>query len=151
MRIVIGADHVGYDLKSAVGDLLARLGHETVDFSPPVLDFDDDYPQVASRLARAVARGEFDRGILICGTGIGVCIAANKVDGVRAALCGDTYSAHSSREHNDANVLCLGARVLGVGLARDIVRTFLAAAFSSEDRHRRRVAMIGQVEAKGEC
>ena len=151
MRIAIGADHVGYELKAAVGSLLTQLGHEWVDFSPPVLDLEDDYPVVASRLARAVAGGEFDRGVLICGTGIGVCMTANKVSGVRAALCGDTFSAHSSREHNNANVLCLGARVIGVGLALDIARAFLAADFSTEERHHRRVRKMGLVETAGEC
>lgn len=151
MRIAIGADHVGYELKAAVCKLLTELGHEWTDFSPPVLDPEDDYPVVASRVARAVAEGQADRGVLICGTGIGVCMTANKIDGVRAALCGDTFSAHSSREHNDANVLCLGARVVGVGLALDIVRTFLASEFSTEDRHRRRVGKISMVEATGEC
>ncbi len=151
MRIAVGADHVGYDLKDAVGGFLTRLGHEWTDFSPRVLDPEDDYPVVGSQVARAVAQGEFDRGILICGTGIGMCMTANKVDGVRAALCGDTFSAHSSREHNNANVLCLGARVLGVGLALDIVRDWLAAEFSTEERHHRRVTKMALVESAGSC
>ncbi|MHB1131230.1 MAG: ribose 5-phosphate isomerase B [Chloroflexota bacterium] len=151
MRIAIGADHVGYDLKAELSSLLTKLGHEWVDFSPPVLDPDDDYPVVSSQVARAVAAGEVDRGIIICGTGIGVSITANKIDGVRAALCGDTFSAHSSREHNDANVLCLGARVVGVGLAMEIAQTWLAAEFSTDQRHHRRVDKIGLVESVGGC
>ena len=151
MKVAIGADHVGYDLKAEVSTLLTKLGHECLDFSPPVLDPEDDYPVVSAQVAKAVAQGEVERGIIICGTGIGVSITANKVDGVRAALCGDTFSAHSSREHNNANVLCLGARVLGVGLALDIVQTWLGAEFSTEERHHRRVSKIGLVETTGGC
>jgi len=146
MRIAIGADHAGYDLKREVGALLTRLGHEWTDFGPATLDPEDDYPDVAQQVARAVAGGEVDRGILICGTGIGMCITANKVRGVRAALCGDTFSARSSREHNNANVLCLGARVLGQGLADDIVRAWLETAYSGAVRHQRRVDKIAALE-----
>lgn len=139
MRIAIGADHAGYDLKREIAGVLAKMGHEWEDLSPSDVDPEDDYPDVATAVARAVARGECERGILICGTGIGVSITANKVAGVRAALCGDTFSAHSSREHNNANVLCLGARVVGPGLAIDIVTIWLAAEFSTAARHQRRV------------
>ncbi len=151
MRIAIGADHAGYALKREIGEALAKMGHEWRDFSPATLDPEDDYPDVALAVARAVARGECERGILICGTGIGVCITANKVPGVRAALCGDTFSARSSREHNDANVLCLGARVVGVGLALDIVQAFLASEFSSAPRHQRRVRKMMAVEGETTC
>ncbi|MHB1004573.1 MAG: ribose 5-phosphate isomerase B [Chloroflexota bacterium] len=147
MRIAVGADHAGYDLKRELRAVLDGLGHEWQDFSPETLDPEDDYPDVATRVARAVAGGTYDRGILICGTGVGVSIAANKVAGVRAALCGDTFSAHSAREHNDANVLCLGARVTGAGLGGDIVRAFLAAEFSQGARHRRRIDKMMALDA----
>lgn len=146
MRFAIGADHAGYDLKREIAEELAKKGHECKDFSPAELDPEDDYPDVASAVARAVASGAYERGVLICGTGIGVSIAANKVAGVRAALCGDTFSARSSREHNDANVLCLGARVVGTGLAIDILRTWLSAEFATAARHRRRVDKMTALE-----
>ena len=151
MRIAVGADHAGYELKREVGALLTKLGHEWADFSAAALDPEDDYPDVALEVARAVARGQYDRGILICGTGIGVCITANKVAGIRAALCGDTFSARSSREHNDANVLCLGARVVGPGLAADIVSAFLAADFATAARHRRRVDKMSALDEGRSC
>lgn len=147
MRIAIGADHAGYELKREVRQVLDGLGHEWQDFSPETVDPDDDYPDVASQVARAVADQAFDLGIIICGTGIGVSITANKVAGVRAALCGDTFSAHSAREHNDANVLCMGARVVGAGLAGDIVRTFLGAEFSRGARHQRRIDKMMALDA----
>ncbi|MDA8219215.1 MAG: ribose 5-phosphate isomerase B, partial [Dehalococcoidales bacterium] len=146
MRVAIGADHVGYDLKKVVGELLTSQGHEFTDFSPLECNPDDDYPDVAAEVARSVANGSFDRGILICGTGIGVSITANKVPGVRAALCGDTFSAHSSREHNDSNVLCLGAWVVGQGLAKEIVAAWLGAEFSTAERHRRRVNKMNALD-----
>lgn len=147
MRVALGADHAAYELKAEVAAQLAKLGHEVRDFSLAELDPEDDYPDVATAVARAVAAGEYDRGILICGTGVGMSITANKVAGIRAALCGDTFSAHSSREHNDANVLCLGARVVGPGLALDIVRVWLAAEFSAAARHRRRVEKVMALDA----
>ncbi|MGO0123401.1 ribose 5-phosphate isomerase B [Desulfothermobacter acidiphilus] len=140
MKIAIGSDHGGWQLKQVVRRFLEEEGLEYRDFgthSPESCD----YPDIAFAVAEAVARGDFDRGILICGTGIGMTIAANKVPGVRAALCHDTYSARMSREHNDANVLGLGERVIGPGLALEIVRTWLAASFAGE-RHRRRVDKI---------
>ncbi len=141
MRIAIASDHGGFRLKSDIARLLQELSHGCHDFGPP--DFHDvDYPDYAVKVARAVADGEFDRGILICGTGQGMAMSANKVKGVRAALCHDTFSARLSREHNDANVLCLGERVIGSGLAADIVKTWLKAESSDEERHRRRVGKI---------
>ncbi|MGB3903828.1 MAG: ribose 5-phosphate isomerase B, partial [Anaerolineae bacterium] len=126
MRIAIASDHGGFRLKSDIARLLQELSHSYHDFGPP--DFHDvDYPDYAVRVAQAVADGEFDRGILICGTGQGMAMSANKVKGIRAALCHDTFSARMSREHNDANVLCLGERVIGSGLAADIVKTWLKA------------------------
>ncbi len=141
MKIAIGSDHAGFNLKREIVALLDQMSVEVEDFGTHDTAA-VDYPDVARPVARAVARGDFDRGILICGTGIGVSIAANKVKGVRAALCHDTFSAHSSREHNDSNVLCMGERVVGVGVALDVVRAWLGARFSGEPRHVRRVAKI---------
>jgi len=141
MHIAIAADHDGFDLKSEITTILEELGHAFHDFGP--YDRDDvDYPDYAEKVARAVAAGEFERGILICGTGQGMAMTANKVKGIRAALSHDTFSARMSREHNDANVLCFGQRVIGPGLAADIVKTWLETGFSEQERHRRRVGKI---------
>lgn len=141
MKIAIGADHGGYYYKSVIVEKLTADGHEVQDFGTHS-ENSCDYPEIAKPLAKAVAAGEFDRGILICGTGIGMSIAANKVPGARAALCSDTFSAHATREHNNSNILCLGERVIGIGLALDIVEVWLAANFSGDARHQRRIDMI---------
>lgn len=147
MKIAIGCDHAAYDLKREMTVLMRELGHEIVDFgahsAEPV-----DYPDIALAVARAVARGEVDRGVMACGTGIGTCIVANKVPGVRAALCHDTFSARATREHNDSNVLCLGARVIGPSLAAEVLRTWLAGAFDRGGRHERRVRRISEIETE---
>lgn len=146
MRIALGSDHGGYYLKEEIKKFLEEQGFEYHDFgsfSPEAVD----YPDFAQQVAEAVARGEYERGILCCGTGIGVAIAANKVPGIRAALCHDTFSARASREHNDANILTLGGRVIGPGLAREIVITWLKAEFTG-GRHARRVAKITALEGK---
>lgn len=146
MRIALGSDHGGYHLKQIIKEYLEGQGLAYKDFGT----FDAtsvDYPDYAYRVAAAVAAGEYERGILCCGTGIGVCIAANKVAGIRAALCHDTFSARAAREHNDANILTLGERVIGPGLAVDIVATWLAAEFSG-GRHTRRVEKIKAIESK---
>ena len=148
MRIAIGADHVGYDLKAAVGKFLTQLDHEWVDFSPATLDPEDDYPVVASQLARAVAKGEFDRGVLICGTGIGMSIAANKVEGIRAALIGDEKTAALSRQHNDANIFCAGARITPVVKIAESLKVWLETPFEG-GRHLNRVAKITAIEKNG--
>jgi len=146
MHIAIGSDHAGFSLKQEIIDLLEELGHSYQDFG--VYDqAPSDYPDVGKEVAQAVARGDFDRGILICGSGIGMDITANKVHGIRAALCHDTFTAHSSREHNDANILCMGGRVVGRGLARDIVAVWLASEFTGAERHRRRIDKISALEA----
>ena len=145
MRIAIGSDHAGFRLKGEIIKLLRELGHDCRDFGTQSEEH-CDYPDYAQAVAEAVARGECERGILICATGIGMSMAANKVKGIRAALCHDVFSARRSREHNDANVLCLGAEVLGVGLALEIVRAWLAAEFSGGERHRRRVEKIEAME-----
>lgn len=145
MRIAVASDHGGFNLKTEIARLLEELGHDCQDFGP----YDQrsvDYPDYAAKVAQAVAGGRFERGILVCGTGQGMTMTANKVKGVRAALCHDVYSARMSREHNDANVLCLGQRVIGSGLAGDIVRTWLEAGFSDQDRHHRRVGKMMAVD-----
>jgi ribose 5-phosphate isomerase B len=146
MRIAIGADHAGFPLNERVIEELKRAGHELVDFGTHDGSIPDDYPDYAKQVGEAVQGGAVEIGILICGSGVGAAVAANKLRGVRVALCGDTYSAHQSREHDDCNVLCIGARVTGVELALDIVRAFVAARFTGEERHRRRLAKIEAME-----
>jgi ribose 5-phosphate isomerase B len=146
MRIAIGADHGGYPLNERVIRELNASGHEIIDFGTHVGSRPDDYPDYALKVGNAVQRGEAEVGILICGSGVGASVAANKLLGIRAALCGDTYSAHQCREHDDCNVLCLGARVVGEELALEIVRAFVAARFSGEERHRRRLEKIAAIE-----
>jgi ribose 5-phosphate isomerase B len=146
MRIAIGADHGGYPLNERVIQELNKDGHEIVDFGTHVGSRPDDYPDYALKVGQTIQRGEAEIGILICGSGVGAAVAANKLQGIRAALCGDTYSAHQSREHDDCNVLCLGARVTGVELALEIVGAFVAARFTGEERHRRRLEKIKAIE-----
>jgi len=146
MRIAVGADHGGYPLNERVIEELERGGHALTDFGTHDGSIPDDYPDYAKQVGEAVQNGSAGIGILICGSGVGAAVAANKLMGIRAALCGDTYSAHQSREHDDCNVLCLGARVVGVELALDIVRAFVAAKFSGEERHRRRLEKVHQLE-----
>ena len=139
--IAIGSDHGGYALKKALMAHLDKRGLEYKDFGT-YSEASCDYPVYAKAVAQAVADGECERGILICGTGIGVSITANKVPGIRAALCGDCFSAEVTREHNDANVLCMGARVVGEGLALKIADIFLDTPFSNDERHIRRISQI---------
>ncbi|MGH9906653.1 MAG: ribose 5-phosphate isomerase B [Pyrinomonadaceae bacterium] len=146
MRIAIGADHAGYPLNERVIEELLAAGHEIADFGTHVGSRPDDYPDYALKVGNEVQAGNADIGILICGSGIGAAVAANKLRGIRAALCGDTYSGHQSREHDDCNVLCLGTRVTGVELALEIVRAFVAAEFTGEERHRRRLKKIAEIE-----
>jgi ribose 5-phosphate isomerase B len=145
-KIAIGADHGGYPLNERVIAELSKAGHEIIDFGTRVGHIEDDYPDYALEVGRAIQSGEAEIGILICGSGVGASVAANKLTGIRAALCGDTYSAHQSREHDDCNMLCLGARVTGSELAMEIVRAFVAARFTGEERHKRRVAKIAAIE-----
>ena len=139
--IAIGSDHGGFELKEKLMEHLSERGLEYKDFGT-YSSASCDYPVYAKAVANAVASGECDRGIIICGTGIGVSITANKVRGIRAALCGDCFSAEATRQHNDANVLCMGARVVGEGLALKIADTFLDTPFSNDERHIRRIYMI---------
>lgn len=145
MKIAIGSDHRGYDVKRRLSALLEQLGHEVIDTGPPGRE-SVDYPDYAFSVALAVGEGRAERGILICGTGIGMCIAANKVRGVRAAPCHDSITAEMSRRHNNANVLCLSADLLGEGLIERMVRTWLETEFEG-GRHARRVEKIAQFEA----
>lgn len=145
MRIAIGADHAGFRLKGEIARLLNELGHPYHDFGA----YDDalsDYPDFARLVAQAVAGGDFERGVLVCGNGVGVCITANKIAGIRAALCHDTLSARQSVEHDDANILCLGERIIGPELALEIVRVWLVATFSGKERYRRRLEKIREIE-----
>lgn len=148
MRIAVAFDHAGFTLKHVVMDELSISGHEILDLgtdSPlPV-----DYPDFAEKLGRAIQEGDAKRGILVCGSGVGACIAVNKMKGIYAGLCHDTYSAHQGVEHDDMNVLCLGARIIGPELAREIIRAFLGATFSGEERHVRRVDKIRRLEQTG--
>jgi ribose 5-phosphate isomerase B len=151
VRVAFSADHAGAVLKAELLRRLdaAGLGHELTDLGGDGSDPNDDYPDFARRLAHAIRDGEADRGILICGSGVGASIAANKVRGVRAAVCHDTYSAHQGVEHDDMNVLTLGARVVGPEPAYECAVAFLGATFSGEERHRRRLAKVLGIEAEG--
>ena len=139
LRVALGADHGGFQLKAELLPWLAGQGYEVEDLGARTLDPTDDYPDYAEVVARAAASGTVDRGVLVCGSGVGACVAANKVPGVRACVCHDTYSAHQGVEHDDINVLCLGARVVGVELARELVSAFLEARFTGKERHVRRL------------
>lgn len=146
MKIAIGCDHGGFELKNEIIRFLEGENHEVKDFGTHSTD-SCDYPDIALPVAEAVAAKEYEFGILICGTGIGISIAANKVPGIRAALCSDTFSAHATREHNNANILTMGQRVVGAGLALDIVKAFISSKFEG-DRHQNRIDKISEIEKK---
>lgn len=146
MRIGLAADHGGFELKEQLKEEIQGLGHEVVDFGALEYNPTDDFPDFVIPLAKAVAQGQVDRGIAICGSGVGASIAANKVPGVRAALITEIYSARQGVEHDDMNVLCLGGRVTCFALAWELVKTFLEARFQGAERHRRRLAKISRVE-----
>jgi RpiB/LacA/LacB family sugar-phosphate isomerase len=147
MKIVIGSDHAGFELKNAMGDVLRALGHAVLDIGA-YNENPSDYPDFAEAVGRAVLDGRAERGVLICGSGVGASVAANKLVGIRAAVCHDSYSAHQGVEHDDMNVLVLGSRIIGVKLAEDLVKAFLGAQFTNEERHRRRLAKIAALEQK---
>ncbi len=149
MRIGIAADHGGYELKGALVQVLEGMGYGVKDFGAHHLDRQDDYPDLVIPLARAVAAGEVARGVAICGSGVGACVAANKIPGVRAALVTDSYSARQGVEDDDMNVLCLGGRVTGQALAEDLLRIFLEARFKNTGRYRRRLVKIERLETAG--
>jgi ribose 5-phosphate isomerase B len=149
MKIAIGADHGGHPLNEHIIEILGGAGgHEIVDFGTHDGTQPDDYPDYAVKVGEAVRDGRAECGIIICGSGVGASVAANKLRGVRAALCGDTYSAHQSREHDDCNVLCLGARVVGIEVATEIVRAFVGARFTGEARHQRRLDKVLDIERR---
>ena len=146
MRVGIAADHGGFTLKGQVAESLRGSGYEVVDFGAHQLNPGDDYPDFIIPLARAVAAGEVERGVALCGSGVGASVAANKVPGVRAALIDDVFSAHQGVEDDDLNVFCLGGKVIGSALALELIKTFLAAHFSGAERHKRRLAKVQSVE-----
>ena len=146
MRIALAADHAGLPLKPRVSAVLRGLGHEVEDLGAHEPDPDDDYPDHAAAVARAVRDSRAERGIIVCGSGVGAGVAANKVRGVRAAVCHDTYSARQGVEHDDMNVLCLGARIVGEALAEEVVAAFAEARFTGEARHQRRLAKVLALE-----
>jgi len=147
MKIVIAADHGGIEYKNILLKDISEHGYDVTDLGA-FSHSPDDYPDYAAAVANAIGKGETERGIIICGSGVGVCIAANKFKLVRAGVCHDTYSAHQAVEHDDANVLCLGQRVIGIELAKEIVLAFLAATFSAEERHQRRLDKVLAIENK---
>ena len=148
MRIVVGADHRGYEMKDEIAAVLKRDGHEVLDVGTNS-DESVDYPDYARTIGEALTDGRAERGVLVCGSGVGASIAANKIRGVRAALCHDTYSARQGVEHDDMNVLCLGSRVVGPELALELVRAFLDARLSGEERYRRRLEKVAEMERQG--
>jgi ribose 5-phosphate isomerase B len=148
MKLALAADHAGFELKNTLLTDLRSAGVEVEDLGAYEFDRQDDYPDYAERLATAIASGRVDRGIVLCGSGVGVCVAINKYKGVRAGICHDTYSAHQGVEHDDMNVLCLGSRIVGFELAREVARAFALAKFSNEERHVRRLAKVRQVEER---
>jgi RpiB/LacA/LacB family sugar-phosphate isomerase len=147
MKIVIGSDHAGFQLKNAMGDLIRSLGHSVLDVGA-FNENPSDYPDFAEAVGRAVLDGRVERGVLICGSGVGASVAANKMAGIRAGICHDTYSGHQGVEHDNMNVLVMGSRVIGEKLAADIVRAYLAANFTNEERHVRRLAKVQALEQK---
>ena len=147
MRLAVGGDHAGFALKGPVIELLRKSGHEVEDFGAYTPD-PVDFPDISQAVCDAVRQGRADRGILVCGTGVGAAIASNKIPGIRAAVCHDIYSAHQCVEHDDVNVLCIGAQIIGIKVAEEILRAFLAAQFSTEADFRRRVAKLAELERK---
>jgi ribose 5-phosphate isomerase B len=146
MRLVVGSDHAGFPLKGELLVYLRGLGHEVDDvgsFDPNPVDF----PDVARKVAGAIVSGEAERGLMVCGTGVGAAIGANKMKGIRAAVCHDVHSAHQCVEHDDVNVICIGAQIVGAWLAKDLIAAYLAAQFSTEEEFRRRVAKLAEMDA----
>jgi ribose 5-phosphate isomerase B len=148
MKVAVACDHGGFPLKAAVLEAVAASGHSALDLGTNDMTA-VDYPDFTERLAQAVVGGQAERGILICGSGVGICIAANKFAGIYAAICHDCYSAHQGVEHDGMNVLCLGGRIIGTELAAELVKSFLGAQFSAEARHLRRTGKVRQIEASG--
>ena len=146
MRVAVAFDHRGVKLRERVCDAIAEAGHELVDLGTDASEPRIDYPDKAREIGEAILAGEAERGVLVCGSGVGASVAANKLAGIRAAVCHDTYSAHQGVEHDDMNVLCLGSEVVGAELAAELVRAFLGAEFDGGDRYRRRLEKIEKLE-----
>lgn len=149
MNITVAADHAGVPLNEEIVAELRRLGHQVTDLGTHDANNGDDYPDHAADLAREILEGRCERGVLICGSGVGASVAANKIKGIRAGLAHDTYSAHQGVEHDNMNVLCLGSRVVGVALAIDLVHAFVGAQFTGEARHQRRLDKVAKLESSG--
>ncbi len=148
MKLAIGADHAGFDLKTQIVPWLESSGHQVVDVGAHVLDPADDFPDFAAVLARLVTGRQAERGVMICGSGVGANIATNKVKGIRSCLCHDTYTARQGVEHNDMNVLCLGGRVIGIETAKEVIAAFIGAEFIPEARFQRRIDKVTEIEAE---
>ena len=149
MKLAVGADHAGLDMKSQIIPWLQQAGHEVVDVGAHTLDPADDFPDFAAAVGQTLCGGGAERGVMICGSGVGATIASNKVSGVRAALCHDTYTARQGVEHNDMNVLCLGGRVIGIETAKEVISAFLGASFTPEERFLRRIGKVSEMERGG--
>jgi ribose 5-phosphate isomerase B len=148
LKVAIGSDHGGFELKNFISNWLKTKKYIVIDLGNEVYDINDDYPDFAEKVSRNVVSGKSDRGIIICGSGVGACIAANKIKGVRASVCHDTYSAHQGVEHDNMNVLCLGARIIGEQLAMDLVSAFLGATYLNKPRYNKRINKIIKLENK---
>ncbi len=148
MKVAIGADHHGLDLKKDLIAFLQDHGHEVMDLGAHALDLNDDYPDISAPVAQAVRDGKAERGILVCGSGVGACVAANKFHGVRAAVCHDTYSAAQGVQHDDMNVLCLGSRIVGPALAYELVKAFVGAELDPHPRFKRRLDKVSAIEKR---
>ena len=149
MKIAIASDHAGYPLKAELTAYLKKKGYDMLDLGTDSAEKPVDYPDFASKACKAVLSGEARRAIVVCGSGVGACVAANKIKGIRAGLCHDNYSAHQGVEHDDMNVLCLGSRIIGPAPAFEIAEAFLKAEFTKEDRHQRRLGKVNQLESSG--
>ncbi|MBX2852414.1 MAG: ribose 5-phosphate isomerase B [Phycisphaeraceae bacterium] len=149
MKVALAADHGGYPLKAEIAELVKSLGHEVLDLGAHQFDKDDDYPDFARYIGQAIQHGQAECGVLLCGSGVGASIAANKMKGVRAAVCHDAYSAAQGVEHDDMNVLCLGSRIIGGAVADVLVRSFLGATFIAEGKYQRRLDKVLGIEAAG--
>jgi ribose 5-phosphate isomerase B len=147
MKVAIGGDHAGFELKEALREFISELGYETVDDGAYQYESLDDYPDFSLKVAQSITQGRADKGVLICGSGVGASIAANKVRGIRASVCAEPYSGHQGVEHDDMNIVVIGSRVTGIEVAKEIVRSFLAASFSGEERHVRRLNKVLEIEA----
>ena len=149
MKVAVGTDHAGFDLKVQIVPWLESSGHEVVDVGAHTLDPADDFPDFAAAVAHSINDGVAERGVMVCGSGVGASIATNKVSGIRACLCHDTYTARQGVEHNDMNVICLGGRVIGIETAKEVIAAFLGADYTPEARFQRRIDKVSEIERSG--